>query len=286
MNNFVSVRYVKDNAPSIWKYLCEHECILSKFNETIYKGKMSEGKYLKYLSDEYASSITLECYVNPDSTILLTMDNNIYIDRMKKLGKNVDEVLETPSLYCQAVNMLPLIPMVEGNDVKERIAYVMEDDMGMGDASSGGSMDGGDDANADDSNDGDNQQSQALGQEGAKEDAKNKERGEVKFKIFTAPDKQVTDLKEGEKYLKIEYIYKDKKKGIEIDFLIGRPTNKDDWQLYTGKIGSVSYDDDPYKSLKTKELPEAINNAIDEVLDLIKEVKKDKDDWVQFYIHR
>lgn len=273
MNNFVSVRYVKDNAPSIWKYLCEHECILSKFNETIYKGKMSEGKYLKYISDECASSITLECYVNPESTILLTMDENTYIDRMKKLGKNVDEVMSNPKLYCEAVNMLPLIPKVEGTDIKERIAYVIkEEDQGMDDVAS--------------TDDGDNEESQALGQEGAKEDAKNKERSEVKFKIFTEPDKQVTDLKEGEKYLKIEYVYRDKKEGIEIDFLIGRPSDNDDWQLYIGKIGSVSYDDDPYKSLKTKELSKAINTAVDEALELIEEVKKDKQNWVQFYIHR
>lgn len=274
MNNFVSVRYVKDNAPSIWKYLCEHECILSKFNKTIYKGNLSEGKYLKYISDDDAASITLECYVNSESAILLTMDDNTYIDRMKKLGKNVDEILSNPKLYCEAVNMLPFIPKVKGTELNERIAYVIkEEDQGMDDVAS----------NSDDNN---NEESQALGQEGAKEDAKNKERSNVKFKIFTEPDKQVTDLKKGEKYLKIEYVYKDKKEGIEIDFLIGRPKEEDDWQLYIGKIGSVSYDDDPYRSLKTKELSEAINIAVDEALKLIEEVKKDKENWVQFYIHR
>ena len=86
--------------------------------------------------------------------------------------------------------------------------------------------------------------------------------------------------------MKIEYVYKDKKEGIEMDFLIGRPKEEDDWQLYIGKIGSVSYDDDPYKSLKTKKLSKAINIAVDEALKLIEEVKKDKENWVQFYIHR
>ena len=58
------------------------------------------------------------------------------------------------------------------------------------------------------------------------------------------------------------------------------------WQLYIGKPGSASYDDDPYKSLETKELSKAINKAVDEAMDLIEEVKKDKDKWVQFYTYK
>ena len=69
MRNFVSLRYVHDNAPSIWKYMTEHNCILKKFGSTIYEGVLDEGKYLKYLSDDDSPSITVECYVNPDSTV-------------------------------------------------------------------------------------------------------------------------------------------------------------------------------------------------------------------------
>lgn len=278
MNNFVSLREAHDNAHSIWKYLCEHTCSVKKFGNTIYVGNMSEGKYLLYISDEDAKSMTVECVVNPESTILLTVEKNDYIDKVKSLGK-VEDVLATPKLYCEAVNLINLIPLVEGSTWEEKIRYVMEEEeegQGMDDAA----------ADEDDSSEGDDKESQALGQKGAEEDAKNKQRGDVKFTIYTAPDKQVTNLKEGEKYLKIEYIYVEKKSGIEMDFLIGRPENKGDWQLYVGKRGVVSYDDDPYKSLDTEDLPKAINTAVDKAISLIDEVKKDKDKYVQFYIHR
>ena len=93
MRNFVSLRYVHDNAPSIWKYMTEHNCILKKFGSTIYEGVLDEGKYLKYLSDDDSPSITVECYVNPDSTILLTVDNNDYIDRVKSLSSKVEYII-------------------------------------------------------------------------------------------------------------------------------------------------------------------------------------------------
>lgn len=286
MRNFVSLRYVHDNAPSIWKYMTEHDCILKKFGSIVYEGKMSEGKYLKYLSDEDAPSMTIECYVNPDSTLLLTVEKNDYIDKLKGLSESVSGIMSSPKLYCEAINLIGLIPMVEGNTWEEKIKYVLEDDASMSDDSGNEEDNTGDDGQGmDDAAKTDNG-SAALGQQGAKDDEKSKKRSEVQFKIFTAPDKQVTDLKDGEKYLKIEYVYRNKEEGIEIDFLIGRKTNDKNWQLYIGKPGSASYDDDPYKSLKTKELSKAINTAVDEVLNLIDEVKKDKDNWVQFYIHR
>ena len=274
MRNFVSLREVREQAPSIWKYLTEHECFIKQNKNSIYKGKMTDGKFLKYVSQDNAHILTLECYVNPDSTILLTIDKNPYIEKVKSLG-SLENILSTPSLYCEAVNYIMNIPMVKGDTWQEKIKYVLEEDQGMDDAAEQE-----DDSNSDDSS------SDALGQEGAKDDAKAKERADVQFKIFTAPDKQVTDLKEGEKYLKIEYVYRNKKDGIEIDFLIGKKKEDGNWQLYIGKPGSASYDDDPYKNLKTKDLSKAINTAVDEALDLIDEVKKDKDNWVQFYIHR
>lgn len=295
MRNFVSLRYVHDNAPSIWKYMTEHNCILKKFGSIIYEGVLDEGKYLKYLSDDDSPSITVECYVNPDSTILLTVENNDYIEKVKSLSSRassfssaeakVENIIENPKLYCEAINLITMIPMVEGKTWKDKIKYVLEEGeeegQGMDDAASEEtSSDIGDDGNTE------NNSSPALGQDGAKDDVKAKQRSEIQFKIFTAPDKQVTDLKEGEKYLKIEYVHRDKKAGIEIDFLIGKKKENGDWQLYIGKPGSASYDDDPYKSLETKELSKAINKAVDEAMDLIEEVKKDKDKWVQFYIYK
>lgn len=291
MRNFVSLRYVHDNAPSIWKYMTEHTCILKKFGTTIYEGVLDEGKYLKYLSDDDSPSITVECYVNPDSTVLLTIENNDYIEKVKSLSSTVEDIIGNPKLYCEAINLITMIPMVEGKSWKDKIKYVLEEGeeeegQGMDDAAASEENPGEDTENKDSKDSEDSKDSAALGQDGAKEDADAKQRSEIQFKIFTAPDKQVTDLKEGEKYLKIEYVYRDKKAGIEIDFLIGKKKEDGNWQLYIGKPGSASYDDDPYKSLETKELSKAINTAVDKAIDLIKEVKKDKDNWVQFYTYK
>lgn len=280
MRNFVSLRYVKDNAPSIWKYLTEHSCTIRDNKNILWKGNMSEGIYLKYLSMDMSEKLTCECYVNPYSTLLFTIENNAYIDKIKELG-SYEEILEDATKYNTAVYWSNFIPMISESTINNKLKYILEEDEGMDDAASEET------SNAENGNDDENKDSSAaLGQDGAKEDADGKRRADIKFKIYTAPDKQVDDLKKGEKYLKIEYIYKDKKKDIEIDFLIGKKTDEKNWSLYVGKVGSVSYDDDPYKSLKTEKLSKAINNAVEEVIDLIKEVEKDKDNWVQFYIHR
>lgn len=285
MRNFVSLRYVKDNAPSIWKYLTEHSCTIRDNKNILWKGNMSEGIYLKYLSMDMSEKLTCECYVNPYSTLLFTIENNVYIDKIKDLG-SYEEILEDATKYNTAVYWSNFIPMISESTINNRLKYILEEGedegQGMDDAAASEET-----SNAENGNDDENKDSSAaLGQDGAKEDADAKRRADIKFKIFTAPDKQVDDLKKGEKYLKIEYIYKDKKKDIEIDFLIGKETDEKNWSLYVGKVGSVSYDDDPYKSLKTEKLSKAINNAVEEVIDLIKEVEKDKDNWVQFYIHR
>lgn len=288
MRNFVSLRYVHDNAPSIWQYMAEHNCVLKKFGKLIYEGRLDEGKYLKYLSDDDSSSITVECYVNPYSTILLTVENNEYIEKVKSLAESVEDIVDNPKLYCEAINLIAMIPMVEGNTWQDKIKYVLEggENEEPSEDEGGESMDVANNDNSNDDQNNNGKESAALGQDGAKEDADAKLHSNVKFKIFIAPDKQVDDLKEGEKYLKIEYIYKDKEKGIEIDFLIGRKHKDKEWQLYTGKPGSVSYDDDPYKSLKETELSKAINNAVKEVVELIKNVEKDKDEYVQFYTYK
>lgn len=282
MKGYNSLRFVKGNCPSIWKYMTEHICKVKFLGQVVHEGEMTEGVFLKYISEDNASMYTVECYVNPESTILLTVEDNPYIDKIKSLGK-YEDIMEDSKKMMEAFNMSMYVPTVEHfSDLRDKVKFILEEDEGEsmdGDNGSGSddgqSMDGGNDKD-----------SAALGQDGAKEDADAKLRSDIKFKIFTEPDKQVDDLKEGKKYLKIEYIYKDKKKGIEIDFLIGRKDDTKDWALYTGKIGSASYDDDPYKSLKTKELSKAINNAVQEVVDLVKEVEKEPDEWLQFYIHR
>lgn len=272
MKGYNSLRFVKGNSPSIWKYMTEHICKVKFLGQVVYEGEMTEGILLKYISEDNASMYMVECYVNPESTILLTVEDNPYIDKIKSLGK-YEEIMEDSKKMMEAFNMSMHVPTVEHfSNLRDKIKFILEEAEDEGGASMG--------------DEGDNKDSAALGQDGAKEDADAKMRSDIQFKIFTAPDKQVDDLKEGEKYLKIEYIYRNKKKGIEIDFLIGRKDDTKDWSLYTGKIGSASYDDDPYKSLKTKELSKAINNAVQEVVDLVKEVEEEPDEWLQFYIHR
>lgn len=109
------------------------------------------------------------------------------------------------------------------------------------------------------------------------------ERGNIKFTIWESPDKKVNWLDDNEKYQKIEYKYEDKKEGISIDFLLG--FQEDSWKLWIGKIGSCSYDDDPYCSFDTKKFSEGIIAALDKVEEFLDKVKEDPSNYVQFYIN-
>ena len=111
----------------------------------------------------------------------------------------------------------------------------------------------------------------------------NKDLIDIKFDIWAEPKHKVTWIKNNEAYQKIEYKYIDKKKSIEIDFLLGF-TGKS-WKLWVGKIGGVSYDDDYYKDLETESFDDAILNGVEIIREFIKEVKKDKENWIQFYIN-
>ena len=110
---------------------------------------------------------------------------------------------------------------------------------------------------------------------------KTTERGDIKFTIWEAPDKKVKWLDNNEDYQKIEYKYEDNKKNIFIDFLLG--FKDDSWRLWIGKIGSVSYDDDPYSNLETDNFADAVVKALDKVQEFIKDVKKEPVNYVQFY---
>ena len=112
---------------------------------------------------------------------------------------------------------------------------------------------------------------------------KTTQRGNIKFTIWKEPDKKVTWLNGNEPYQKIEYKYEDKDKGISIQFLLGYVEDKDTWELWIGKIGAISYDDDPYCDLKCDEFSSAIIAALDKVEEFIKEVEKEPENWVQYY---
>lgn len=108
--------------------------------------------------------------------------------------------------------------------------------------------------------------------------------GDIKFTIWKSPDERIlnlNDLKDNEHYQKIEYKFEDKDKKISIDFLIG--FKEDSWQLWIGKIGSCSYDDDPYYSFKTDSIRKAIIDSLDKIPEFINKVKEDPNNYIQFY---
>lgn len=114
-------------------------------------------------------------------------------------------------------------------------------------------------------------------------DLKAEIRKNIKFTIWEEPDKKLNWLTDNEKYQKIEYKHIDKEKKIEIDFLLGYDKNSDSWKMWVGKIGAVSYDDDPYYDFKTNKFAEAITMGLDKIVDFIEEVKEDPQNWIQYY---
>ena len=109
------------------------------------------------------------------------------------------------------------------------------------------------------------------------------ERGNIKFTIWKSPEEKVTYLNNNTDYQKIEYQYKNTKLGIEIDFLLGFQQNT--WKLWIGKIGSCSYDDDPYCSFNTDKFSEAIIMALDKVEEFLDKVKEEPENYVQYYLN-
>lgn len=122
-------------------------------------------------------------------------------------------------------------------------------------------------------------QQQILEEESSKKSSL--ERGDIKFTIWEAPDKKVSWLKNNDAYQKIEYKYINKNQDINIDFLLG--FQEDSWKLWIGRIGSCSYDDDPYKSFETKDFADAIIKCLDEVQNFLKKVEDDPQNYIQFY---
>lgn len=109
----------------------------------------------------------------------------------------------------------------------------------------------------------------------------NVKRGDIKFTIWKSPDQKVRWLHDNEKYLKIEYKLEDKEDNLSIDFLLGFQDGS--WKLWIGKLGSCSYDDDPYCSFDTQKFAEGIVAALDKVEEFVKKVKDDPEDYVQYY---
>lgn len=109
------------------------------------------------------------------------------------------------------------------------------------------------------------------------------QRGEIKYTIWIEPDKRADWIKDNEKYQKIEYKHEDKDKNIFIDFLLGYVQKENTWKLWIGKIGSLSYDDDPYYDLHTSKFAEAIVASLDKTQEFIENVEEDPENFIQYY---
>jgi hypothetical protein len=113
------------------------------------------------------------------------------------------------------------------------------------------------------------------------------ERGKLKFYIYKdGKKKPVKWLEDKEDYQKIVCNYEEKpdfNEGIKLEVLLGRGKNGS-WQLWAGKPGVVTYADDAYKDLDTEKFQEAIIKALDETEKLIGQIKKEPQNWVQFYV--
>jgi hypothetical protein len=107
------------------------------------------------------------------------------------------------------------------------------------------------------------------------------ERKDMVFTVWESPDKKVQDLTSNDAYQKIEYKLIEKKSGLAIDFLLGFKDNS--WHLWVGKIGSCSYDDEPYKNLNTTEFKSAVVASLDTIEEFLEKVLDDPMDYVQFY---
>ena len=108
-------------------------------------------------------------------------------------------------------------------------------------------------------------------------------RGDIMFTIWKEPDKKVKWLKDNEKYQKIEYKHEDKSRKMSMSFLLGYDKENDTWKLWVGKIGAITYDDDPLCSLETNKFSQAIIKGLDKIEEYIKKVEDDPSDWIQYY---
>ena len=110
-------------------------------------------------------------------------------------------------------------------------------------------------------------------------------RKDIMFTIWKEPDKKVKWLKDNEKYQKIEYKHEDKSRKMSMSFLLGYDKENDTWKLWVGKIGAITYDDDPLCSLETNKFSQAIIKGLDKIEEYIKKVEDDPSDWIQYYKH-
>ena len=116
-------------------------------------------------------------------------------------------------------------------------------------------------------------------------------RAAIKWDMWEEPSVKVNWLKDNYSYNKIQFIYRDTDKGIEICFLMGFTENDStdklpsSWKMWVGKTGAVSYGEEWSWDLKTEDLKEAIMKSLDVIVGFIRAVEGDKRNYVAYYVH-
>ena len=123
-----------------------------------------------------------------------------------------------------------------------------------------------------------------INEDDSTDEEKSTERGKIKFTIWQSPEKKLSWIENNKDYQKIECKYEEKEdanEGIKICFLLGFKDNS--WKLWMGKIGVVTYSDDPYCSFDTQDFSEAMIKCLDKCEEIIQDIKDHPQNWVQFY---
>lgn len=274
-----SIQQFRTSEPSLYRFLIDnYECTVEVNGQVIHQGKYNESLE----TDEYSDRMILKFDGTP--RMVMTVTENQTINEFKEsFGQNpFIQSMTDAKFYNKMMNLANHLPLWNLDEslipdiVKVKIAthginmqklyenyivFCTEDD---------------EDPTSEIPGDG-------LPEKKDKEDKeKLTERGNIKFTIFTAPDKKVNWIDSNTGYQKIQYVYEDKKEGISIEFLLG--FKEGSWRLWVGRPGAVSYDDDPYCDLKKDNFKDGILTCLDKVQEMIADVKENPDNWVQFYI--
>lgn len=259
LDNIINIR---ENNPDLYNKLLECDCSIFVNHELVYEGKYSR-KFSTSLENPEQALVIFD--LNESYAIMTVAENkslNKLIEIFNENSDDYNKVMKNPKLYNQINNLLidlPSLPtIIEGNNI-ERLYKLLNE--------------------ADESIPGD-----GLPSEEEQKDKKDlKRRGEIQFTIWESPEKKVPWLNGNEQYQKIEYIYTNKQKGLNISFLLGYKEGT--WRLWAGKLGAVSYDDDPYCNLEEHKFDKAIIKALDKVEEMIDDIQDNPDEWPQFYIN-
>lgn len=130
----------------------------------------------------------------------------------------------------------------------------------------------------------------------AQKEADEKLKSAIKWDMWESPSVKTNWLKDNFSYNKIQFVYRDTDKGIEVCFLMGYTKNDNEydnrdgelpysWKIWVGKVGAISYGEDWSWNLKTDDLSEAIMKSLDVICSFIREIESDKTNYVAYYVH-